>query len=376
MKKVLMVMDNLYKDSGVVAIIMSLFSHIDKDKVAIDFLVFQDNNSDRVKNNSCVGMVEQEGSKVYVLKNPLAVKTLFPACIEIRDFFRNHANEYDIVHLNSPTMSEFTLRYAKKYNIKHRIIHSHSTMTSPNAIKKTINVFLQRNVTKYANHFWACSTEAAVFLYGTEFCQSNEIELIKNAVEPEQFRVDYSVRKRMRSELGWSNKNIAIHISNFSPIKNINFLVPVIKKITEIDDAFRFLFVGDGPTREGVERELYKNGLGDFVNFTGRSREVHKYLNAADVLLLPSIKEGLPVTVVEAQAAGLKCLVSDSVTKEVDVGNTVFLPLESSKWVDYLRTFKPEGENKRIENCKKFEDSSFNICNEAKRVEQLYLEMG
>ncbi len=375
MKKVLMVMDNLYKDSGVVTIIMNLYSLIDKKQVKIDFLIFQGNNSSRAENNSCVNLVRDNGSKVFILKNPLSVKQCLPAWREVYLFFKEHSNEYDIVHLNSPTLTEFTLRYAKKYGIPHRIIHSHSTMTSPNPIKKIINALLQRRVCKYANHFWSCSSEAAEFLYGKEFCSTHDVELIKNAVRPEKYVYNHSVSIAIREELGWSDCTIVIHVSNFSPIKNIRFLLPVIKATVQKNSKLRYLFVGDGPTRETVEGLLQDQNLSEYVHFTGRTSCVNDYLNAADVLLLPSIKEGLPVTVVEAQACGLRCLVSDSVTKEVNIGNVIFLPLKEESWIEFLSNIEPANIDQRKKACWDFEKSPFNIYNEAKRVERLYLEM-
>ena len=368
-------MDNLYKDSGVVTIIMNLYNLINKDNVAIDFLAFQDENSTRARNNSCVDFVRQAGGKVYILKNPLEVKSVLSAYKELKDFFKNRADEYDILHLNSPTLSEFTLKFAKEYNIPHRIIHSHSTMTSPNPVKKFLNCVLQRRVCVYANHFWSCSSEAAEFLYGKSFCETHDIELIKNAVKPEKYVYNYEVGNQIRKKLGWEECTIAVHVSNFSPIKNLQFLIPVIKSSVAKNNKLRYLFVGDGPTKKAIENDLKNLGLASFVHFTGRTNQVSDYLNVADVLLLPSIKEGLPVTVVEAQACGLKCLVSDTVTREVNVGLVMFLPLEQNKWEVALAGISPLQIQERKNACEEFKKSSFNIYNEAKRVEQLYLDM-
>lgn len=367
--KVLMVMDNLSRDSGVSSIVINLYKNINRHNVKIDFLIFKEGN------NSYIETVRLMGSKVYILPNPLSLKTLFKGAISLKRYFREHAREYDTVHLHSPTLTEFTLRYAKKYRIHNRIIHSHSTMTSPNILKKIINAFLQRNVTQYANYYFACSKEAAYYLYGEKFCKKNQIEIIKNAVNTYDFKYDAKVAQEVRCKYNIGESRLAIHVSNFSRIKNVGFIVPVIHKVINGDTNMKFMFVGDGPTKKEVEKEISDYGLEKYCIFVGRSSEVSRLLNCADVLLLPSLKEGLPVAVIEAQANGLNCIVTNTVTKEANAGYVTYLPLDVEMWTKELQLVKPIDELSRLERCELVNQSEFNICNEAKRVEKIYLSM-
>ena len=138
---------------------------------------------------------------------------------------------------------------------------------------------------------------------------------------------------------------------------------------------YKFIFVGDGPTKKDVEHLVNEFGLADYCIFTGRRNDVERLLNCGDVLLLPSIKEGLPVAVIEAQANGMKCLVSDTITREADVGDVTYLPLKEEEWIQKLIMINKRSNHERIYACEKFNTTEFNILNEAKRMELKYLSM-
>lgn len=367
--RLLMILDNLSHDSGVSSIVINLYKHIDRSKVSVDFLIFKEGN------DSYIEEVKKSGSRVYCLSNPLSIKLFVKSYFQLKHFFKTNSKNYDIVHLHSPTLNEFTLKFAKKYGIQNRIIHSHSTMTSLNKIKKIANKVLQRNILSYANHFWSCSTEAAHFLYGKDFCSKHEIVLIKNAVKPELYTFNLDTRLSIRSKLCMDENIIISHVSNFSPIKNVHFLIEPFESAVKKNSKLRLLLIGDGPTLGQVKKIVEEKNLIDYVRFTGRIKNVNEYLNAIDYLVLPSIKEGLPVAVVEAQANGIPCIISDSITKEVNVGNVTFLPLNISKWLVAFESLTYTDINKRNDNCERFKHSVFNIHNEAKRVERLYLGM-
>lgn len=365
--KVLFVLDNLSADSGVSSVVMNLYSRM--ENVQSDFLIFWQGKY------SLAEEVRRRGSRVYVLKNLLSPKTVLQAVIQTKQFFQEHASEYDVVYLHSPTLNEFTLRFAKKYGVPNRIIHSHSSMTSTNPVKKVLNQILTRNVTRYANHYWTCSDNAANFLYGEDFVKTQKVEMVYNGILPENFAFDPQVREQMRQELGLENKTVFCHVSNFSPIKNLPFLVPVMTQVKEQNPDARFLFVGDGPAKAEFEAILQETGLQDVCTFVGRQQKVLAYLQAADALLLPSLKEGLPVTVVEAQANGLPCFVADTITRQCNVGGVTYLPLEQRTWSDALSHLPAYDKEARTESSREFAQSNFNISKEAKRVENLFLRM-
>ncbi len=367
--KILMILDNLSCDSGVSSIVMNLYNRIDRNKIQIDFLIFKEGN------NSYAEEIRKNGSEIFCLKSPLKPGQSLRAILNLKKFFKNNAKNYDIVHLHSPTLNEFTLKYARKYGIKNRIIHSHSTMMSSNKIKKFLNKILLRNTCKYANKYWACSTEAAIFLYGKVFCENHSIELIKNAVEPDKYRYDCEKRNKLIEEYDIQDKTVIAHISNFNPIKNVIFLIPIIERTLKIRDDIVFIFIGDGQTKKNVEEKIKEKSLERYCIFLGRRSDVPNLLNLTDALVLPSIKEGLPIITIEAQANGVSCLISDSVTRETDIGNAKFIPLIQEKWVNEIVKIKPISDAERLKLCEFINKTDFNIEKEANRLQQIYTSM-
>lgn len=371
MIRILQIMDNIAVSSGVSSIVMNIYRNINREKIQFDFLV---SNKTEI---SYENEIQEYGGQIYYTGNPLSANTLIQTCLYNKHFFEENGDMYTAVHLHSPTIAEMTIKYAKKSGIKHIIAHSHSTMFSNNFVKKVLNRYLKRNIVKYANHYFACSTEAAEFLYGEDFCKNHHIELIRNGVEPEKYRFNAETRKIVRNEWGWDEYTIIVHVSNFSPIKNVEFLIPIIKLVTEQRKDIRFLFIGDGKTKADVEKKIEESELEECCKFLGSTNKVNYFLNAADALMLPSIKEGLPVSVVEAQANGMYCFVSDTVTREVSVDNNVaFLKLDESLWIESFMNYKIIDEKDRMEVSERFSESCFNIRNEAERVLKIYSLMG
>lgn len=369
MIKILQVMDNIVLNSGVSSIIMNIYRNIDREKVQFDFLV-----SNR-RTDSYEAEIRKLGGHVYYIGNPLSPKTVVSACRNSRNFFRKHAGTYTAVHLNSPTIAEMTVRYARRYGIKNIIIHSHSSMFSDHPVKKLLNTCLTARIKKYATHAWYCSDQAGKFLFGDRYKELPGSEWIRNGIEAEAKSFHPDIRKQIRTQYALENKKVACHVSNFSPIKNLEFLVPVMQRLYKKDSSWHFLFVGDGPCKEAVEEKIKQLGLESACTFTGFSDKVGEYLNAADVFLLPSIREGLPVVAIEAQACGLPCFLSDSITRQADTGGCVYLPLERKEWYLQLTKFKVRSEKERKADSAKFAESAFNIKKEAKRIEQLYRNM-
>ena len=366
MIRVLYIVDNLDKKTGVATIIYSLYKYLDKRVIHADFLVSNKSTY------SYESEIKNMGGNVFYSGNPLRISSIVKACRYNNVFFKNNSQKYDIIHLNSPTISEMTIRYAKHSGCKNIIIHSHSSMFSSNIFKSIINYFLTYRIKSLANHFWFCSKEAAIFLYGNDYRRLSDARWIRNAVDVNVFTFNREIYKKTRIELDCCDFKLAVHVSNFSKIKNTTFLVNVIKEVINKDSKWRFIFVGDGPERSKTEAMLKKENIIDYSIFIGYSDEVSKYLNACDLLLLPSLKEGLPVVTIEAQAMGLKCFVTDTITHDADVGNIEYLELNTKKWVNSILSFSPRSSDTRENLSLKFKESGFNIINESKRLEGFY----
>lgn len=282
--RVLCILDNLSIASGVSSIVLDLYRNMDFERVQMDFLVCNQ------QKESFENEILQRGGKVFYTGNFLFPSQTISAISKSKHFFEEHGKEYDIVHLHSPTIALFTLKYAERYNVPVRIVHSHSTMMSMSKLKNIINNYLIGQIKKYANKYFACSTEAAYFLYGKDFCTTHRIELIHNAVNCSKFLYDQEIAKLVRERLKVIDDTVFVHVSNYSPIKNHIFLLEVIEHFKENKKKVKFIFVGNGPTRQSFEKEILDRGLKGFCVFIDKTTEVAQYMFAADAMILPSLK--------------------------------------------------------------------------------------
>lgn len=362
--RVLQIVANIGIKSGVSSFIMNVYRNIDREKIQFDFLVA------RKVNKNYEREISQLGGRIYYMPDPLSFR-LFSACSFCSKFFSKYSATYSVVHLHSPTMSMMTIPFAKKARIPKIIIHSHSTQFSTNVFKRGINSILVSRIKNYGTDFWCCSPEAGNFLFG----DVNSV-WIPNAIDIDRFKYCQEKREEIRQRLNIkTNQKVICHNSNFSPLKNTNFLVPIIRNISAIQPhRWKFIFVGDGPQRSKLENEIKKQGLEDNCIFVGFQSDPVPYLCASDIFVLPSLAEGAPVSLLEAQACGLQCLVADTITRSVDLTGVIYLPLKHQNWVQEIlkKEMLPAKDRFRANNT--VSKSPYNICYQVKQIMELYEE--
>jgi glycosyltransferase involved in cell wall biosynthesis len=361
MIKVLQVVPNLSRKSGVSSFLMNLYRNIDRDEIQFDFLVT------RRTEFSYQDEIESLGGSVFYSPNPLS-PSLFRAVRYFRKFFLNNSDNYSVVHIHSPNLIAFVAPLARQAKVKTIIAHSHSSKFSENKIKHLINKLLAILGRQYVTDKWSCSPEAGKFLFG----ENSSYVLVNNAIDPSPFRFNVEIRDSVRKELQIENKKVICHVSNFNRLKNTLFLIDVIKQINQSSEDYIFLFVGDGEDKAKLIKKLSTQNLLNKCVFVGFQKNIARYLNASDALLLPSKHEGAPVILIEAQSNGLNCIVSDSVTRNIDVGLCCFLPLIASTWAKKILSLDAESQIRRSNFFWKISDSSYNIKNQIAYVSNLY----
>lgn len=317
--RILYVVHNMATKSGVSSVIMNYYRRLDHKKFQIDFLLFKKYESsyeEELLNN---------GSHVYYVSSKFSILSYK----EIDIFFKN--NYFDIVELHSPTLSYLVMKCAFINNVPIRITHTHSTSMSSNKIKNLINHALNFNLLKYANIYFSCSNSSALYWYGQEVMDSDSYFLIANGIDVHKYRYDEKKRKEIRKKLNIENNKVIGFVGRMSKDKNLTFLSDVMREVIDRDSNIKFVLVGDGNELKRLEESTYN--LHKNVIFLGMRKDVDELLNSFDLLVLPSKREGLPMVLLEAQASNVHCLVSDTVTREVDIGNVTFIPLEKEKWV-------------------------------------------
>ena len=282
---------------GAETFIMNVYRNIDRSKVQFDFLLHTDKNC--AYNSEIISL----GGKIFsipsrnqgVLKNHYALN---------RFFKRNP--KYRIVHQHLSSLSYIEpLKIASRYGVPIRILHSHSTREGGSILHKYIHNVNKLSVKKYATHYFACSDLAAKWIIGKKQYNAKEFTIINNGIETENFIYNTNIRKSMRDKLGIGDKFVVGHIGNFVYPKNHVFLIDIFKVIHQKDIKSILILVGDGKLRNEIEEKIINEGLKDSVILTGVRKDIPNLLQAMDVFIMPSFYEGLPVTLVEAQAAGL-----------------------------------------------------------------------
>lgn len=233
-------------------------------------------------------------------------------------------NPCDIFHMNtsSPINTILGALVAKLCGIKRIIAHSHgSTMGS--AVLRKIKYFLTPLIPLLTTDCFACSKTAASWLYPSWIVRSNKYKWIKNGVDCQKFSYDEVVRNKIRTEMDLTDKLVVGHVGRFSFEKNQAFLLKIFDELLKINNNAVLMFVGNGPDFEKIKNLAADLNISDKVLFLGNRNNVYELMQAMDAFILPSLYEGLPCTVVEAQAAGLPVFMTDTITDEVIITNDV-----------------------------------------------------
>lgn len=316
---------------GIETFIMNVYRCIDRSKVQFDFLVHTQNKCDYDDEINALG------GRIYYV--PSRREGLLESIKKTNEFFREH-QEYKIIHVHRSSLSDITvLREAKKNGIPCRIIHGHSTKQWGSSLHKFLHRYHQMFIRSLATHYFACSLSVAEWMYPKWLYHNHEFKIIKNGIDPKKFVFNKKIRENKRNEIGIADKFVIGHVGRFHPAKNHEFLIDIFYYIQNIKPNAILLLIGDGLLRERIEEKAIKLGIIDKIIFTGVRSDTHELYQAMDIFVMPSYYEGFPVTLVEAQASGLKCVVSSTITKETKITDLIsFLNLSDGPraWSNYI----------------------------------------
>ncbi|MBR5564881.1 MAG: glycosyltransferase family 1 protein [Roseburia sp.] len=346
---------------GVGTVMLNYQTYIDAEKVQIDYLIFGDEPEQFDES------VKALGSKVYMYP-VLSGSQMGRTKAYLEEFFSKHATEYDVVHLHAPTIAFLTFPIVAKYGIEHRIVHSHATLYAESRIKAIRNRILWALAKGKITDRIGCSKAAGDFLFGKE-----DFVVLKNAIAYEDFLYNEKVREQIREQESAEEKLIVGNAGRFSLQKNQTFLIEIFAKIKELHPNSVLWLLGDGELRTEIEEKIKTFGLESSVKLFGMVKNPKDYYQAMDVMVMPSLFEGLPMVGVEAQASGLPCVFADTITREVDVVGCPYISLDASteEWAKAAVTVAKI--SKRRSYPKELDELGFNIQLEAKRLEELYL---
>lgn len=300
---------------GAESMIMNLYRGIDKTKVQFDFLVHTK------KEGRFDAEIKELGGRIFSISRFTGINSL-AYYLECNKFFKEHP-EHKIVHGHIGSCASLYLEAAKR-NGKFTIAHSHSAMTSINNLHDLFYRFFSYPTRYIADQLFGCSTEAGIARYGKKMVKREKYSNFCNAIELKKYLYDSSLRKTVRHNLHFTDKDIVIvQVGRLTQQKNPAMIFSVFQEIVRINENAICLWVGTGPDEEEYRKKIADIGLSDKIIMTGVRSDIPDILQAADCFLFPSLWEGLPVSVIEAQAAGLPCVLSDTISREVEISNLV-----------------------------------------------------
>lgn len=351
---------------GVESVVMNYYKNIDRTKIQFDFLCSESST------NIPYEEIKKLGGKVIIIPN---YSKVFKYQKELIRIFKE--NNYKIVHSHISTMSIFPLRAAKKAGVPVRIAHSHST-TNRKEKKKNFLKQILRNFSKvYATDYMCCSELAGRWLFGNKEYDKGNVYLLNNAIDLDKFKFDENLRKEKRKEFNIEDDTLVIgHVGRFVEQKNHKFLIDIFNEVYKKNKNSILLLAGQGPLVEEIKQKVKDTGLEKNIKFLGQRNDISELYQAFDVFCLPSLYEGLPVVGVEAQATGLLCVFSDTMTKETKVlSTTEFMSLDedATEWANVILN-KYNIENLNKNSGYEIQKNGFDIKREAIKLENLYMK--
>ena len=284
---------------------------------------------------------------------------------------------YDVLHLNAfHGMSLYYIHLAKQMGVPVRIAHSHNTdlrKSRGRRIKLALHGMYRKRYTVDATALWACSKAAAEFMFDADVLAERGYRFIPNGIDTERFRFRADVRERVRVELGLSDKLVLGNVGRLCYQKNQSFLLDVLKELLTQRPKSVLLLVGEGEDRTALEEKAKRLGISGSVVFYGTSSRVEELMCAMDVFVFPSLFEGLPVVMVEAQCAGLPVLCSEQMTEEASITNIEHISLYSGATFWAKTILNMITENNVRETCaEKVYEAGFDITNCTNQILRKY----
>lgn len=355
--------------------IMDLYRQMDRRVLQFDFLVHSDEKPRRPQYFD--EEIQKLGGRIYVLpKMKLYNYPVYRKAV-VR-FFRDH-HEFAAVHGHMTSTAGIYLPIAERFGIPHTIAHARSAGVDK-GVKGLATRILRLGLVNKAEACFACSEEAAVSVFGRKANADGRVTIFPNAIDPDRFAFRDKVRREIRHELGIEDAFVVGHVGRFHYSKNHEYLIRVFaafRENCEKESGRRaaLLLLGEGALMEPAKALCRELGVDQDVIFAGNCGNVEAYYNAMDLFCFPSRFEGLPGTVVEAQANGLPCLVSDRITREVGITELVrYESIDASpqNWAALIDE-RAVHEGVRRSYTEEITAAGFDVREQARRLQAYYM---
>lgn len=356
--RVLHVVVNMNR-GGAETLLMNLYHTIDRSKIQFDFLTSKEGVFDRE--------IESMGGIIHRIPYITDVGHI-EYVRNLNQFFSRQ--DYKIIHSHMDKMSGIILREAKKTGVPVRIAHSHNTQSEGGPAAKLYKSYAGSFINN-ATHYFACSNAAAKWLFKWN---REKFSVLRNGIKLDNFIFSDEKRAKIREELEITDDEMVIgHVGRFNHQKNHSFLLNIFKELLSINPHSKLILAGDGTLRSQIEKEAKRLQIYEKILFLGIRSDIDSLMQGFDIFVFPSLHEGLPLTLIEAQCAGLPCVISNKVTSEVSLGLNLieFRNLTDSAeiWAETISKLKRD---KRF-TLEELNKTGYNIIESTAWLQKFYL---
>lgn len=310
---------------GTETMLINVYKKIDRDRIQFDFLYTTNEETYYDKE------IKKLGGNIFRIDS-LRILNINKMVNQIQDCI-NQNGPYQAIHAHTLFNCGIAMKAAKKSGVDIRISHAHTTADNEVGLIRKIYISLMRKlILDNSTNLLACSDLAGEYLFGAENIKSDKYTMFPNLISYENIiDVNYGDVEKFKIENKLQEDNLIIgHIGTFKESKNQKFLLKIVKVLKERNKDVKLLLVGDGSMRDELENMCKDLDVSDRVIFTGTRDDIDVILNSMDVFVFPSTFEGLGLVLLEAQAAGLPCVVSEAIQPEADLQLGLFRKLNLS----------------------------------------------
>ena len=351
--RILQVIDNMDL-GGMENMLINYYKKIDKNKFQFDFLLSN--------KSSCAHEEEiiKNGGKIFRI-TPRRINPIINR-IEIERFFKQ--NKYDIIEIHQGVTYLLPLKMANKYKIRRIIIHNHGI--DQKYKHGLYDIYRKKIIIPYikkrATNFFACSEKVLGDLFDEKIIKNKNYYIINNVIDVEKYKQNNKTRNDIRRELGIRDNTCVVgHVGNFTYPKNQKFIIDISRQLKN----YTFILVGDGKYYQQLKELAPKNVL-----FYGKTNEADIIMQSFDVFIMPSLWEGVPLAAIEAQAIGIKTLLSDKISTETIISkSTKRIQLNIDGWIKEIKRVHI---GEREANSSLITKAGYNNAKEASKIEKIY----
>ena len=353
---------------GVETLLMNLYRFIDKEVIQFDFLCHHTTEA------AYTSEIRALGGRLFCIPG-LSECSIFEYERNLYNFFRDHP-EYSIVHSHMNDRNGIILKQAFRAGVPNRFSHIHTLFRNQPLINQARIAIFKKPLNKFTTKAFACSADAGKQLYNRRLQES--LVIIHNGIDSERFRFNCKTRERIKNSIGIGEEPVIGHVGRFAEVKNHMFLLECFKAFTAQYRDAKLILIGTGKLENRLKERSNALGISNNVLFLGNRNDVNEVLQAMDVFVFPSITEGLPVSVIEAQASGLQLLTSDTVSEESVLTNLVSrlsLTQSPETWAQRMsELYIASKENDRTVYPEEIANRGYDAKTVASDITEIYLE--